>query len=188
MQNLEESGTKKGRIYLAGFMGSGKSTVGPMIANTIGYTFADLDRLIEAAEGISVTAIFKTKGEEYFRALEREQIRISSGRERFVLALGGGTLGDPENFECIRRAGILIYLRVSVDLLVRRLQNRQDRPLLMDEEGNRLPPPLLRERIARLLEQREPLYSRAEVIIDVDERRVGITVDRLVRALHPFLR
>lgn len=188
MQSVNNSEARKERIYLAGFMGSGKSTVGPILANTIGYTFADLDRLIEAAEGIPVTAIFRTKGEGYFRGLEREQVRVASRRPRFVLALGGGTLGDPENFDVLIGTGILVYLRVSLDLLVLRLQHRQDRPLLMDDEGNKLPPPLLRERIGQLLEQREPLYNRASVIVDVDERRVGITVDRLVKVLHPFLR
>ena len=188
MQSVNNDFDRKQRIYLAGFMGSGKSTVGPILANTIGYTFADLDRLIESVEGIPVTAIFQTKGEAYFRRLEREQVSLASRRPGFVLALGGGTLNDPATFEIVAGSGILVYLRVSLDLLVRRLRHRQDRPLLMDEEGNRLTESLLHERIARLLEQREPLYNRASVTIDVDERRVGITVDRLVHALHPYLR
>jgi shikimate kinase len=176
------------RIYIAGFMGSGKSTVGPILANTIGYEFGDLDRTIEQREGLPVTAIFQTNGEAHFRSLEHQVVLAASTRQRFVLALGGGTLGHPASLELITATGILVYLRLGLDLLVKRLQQKQDRPMLMDTEGNRLPEPELRERIRELLARREPLYRRADVTIEMDDRRVGITVDRLVQALQPFLR
>jgi shikimate kinase len=176
------------RIYITGFMGSGKSTIGPILANTIGYEFGDLDRTIEQREGLPVTAIFQRRGEAYFRSLEHQAVLEASHRKRFVLALGGGTLGHPASLELVTTTGLLVYLRVPPDLLVKRLQQKQDRPMLMDAEGNRLPDPELRERIRGLLELREPLYRRADVTIEVDARRVGLTVDRLVQVLQPFLR
>lgn len=176
------------RIYITGFMGSGKSTVGPILANTIGYDFADLDRTIEDEEGTPVSAIFRVRGEEYFRNLEREQINKLSKRSHMVVALGGGTLVDSVCLELVVATGILVYLKLPQELLFKRLWNRRGRPLLSDAEGNRLPETELRERIHTLSQAREPLYARADITIEPDEHRVGITIDRLVRALAPFVK
>jgi shikimate kinase len=179
---------RRERIYLTGFMGSGKSTIGPILANTIGYDFVDLDRAIEEAEGKSVTRVFQEEGEQHFRGVERLILERLATQRQLVVALGGGTLGDPSNAATIATSGILVYLRISTDLLFKRLQRRSDRPLLMGKDGNRLSGAELRERIEQLARAREPLYARADITIDADERRVGITVDRVVRVLSPYLR
>jgi len=179
---------RRDRVYLTGFMGSGKSTVGPILANTIGYGFVDVDRTIEEAEGVTIGELFRLRGEEFFRLREREVIERFSHRRKLVVALGGGALVDPANFETITTTGIVIYLRLPAEALLKRLQHREDRPLLTDAEGSRLPDGELRERMEALYRAREPLYAKADVIVDADERRVGVTVDRVVRSLAPFLR
>jgi shikimate kinase len=180
--------SRRERIYLSGFMGSGKSTVGPILANTIGYDFADLDRTIEKEEEMSISEIFRSRGEEYFRGRERELILRFSVCPRLVVSLGGGTLVDPLSLKTIEMTGILVYLKLSPDLLLKRLSNRSDRPMLADAEGNRLPDEELRARVHTLYDARAPLYARADITVEADERRVGITVDRVVRALAPLLR
>lgn len=181
-------GARRERVYLTGFMGSGKSTVGPILANTIGYGFVDLDRVIEEAEGVTVAEVFRLRGEEYFRGREREAIARLSREPGRVIALGGGALVDPVNFDTVIATGILVYLRLPKDVLLKRLERREDRPLLRNAVGGRLPKEEMRERFETLYRIREPLYARADLILDADERQVGVTVDSLARLLVPFLR
>ncbi len=179
---------RRDRIYLTGFMGSGKSTIGPILANTIGYDFVDIDRLIETRENRSVRSIFLESGEQYFRTLERAVIGELQSRARLVISLGGGTVTDPETFQAIVASGILVYLKVTPDQLYNRLHRRTDRPLLSDDQGNLLSEAALRERIKTLYEAREPVYARADIVVPTDDRRVGITVDAIVRRLSRHLR
>lgn len=176
------------RIYIAGFMASGKSTVGPILANAIGFDFVDLDVDIAAREGMSVKEIFSTHGESYFRQCERKAVAALSVRNHVVVSLGGGTLMDSGALEIITSTGILVYLKVTVDLVLRRLRNKTDRPMVLGADGQRLSEPELRKRIDNLLEQREPLYARADLTVMADEQRLGLTVDQLVDHLRPLLR
>jgi len=89
---MESLSRKKDRIYLTGFMGSGKSTVGSILANTLGYGFVDIDQGIEQAEGKTVSEIFREKGEEYFRNLEQSLLLRVSALPHTVISLGGGTV------------------------------------------------------------------------------------------------
>lgn len=178
---------RNGRIFLAGFMGSGKSTIGPILANTIGYAFADIDRSIEEQEGRSVSAIFGENGEAYFRSLERAALEHSAGKQGMVIALGGGTLTNPENLRIVRTSGILVYLKISQDQLFRRLRRRNDRPMLVGPDGEPLDDEKLRERIALLYSAREPVYALADITLQTDESRLGVTVDHLVQKLKPLL-
>ena len=175
------------RVFLTGFMGSGKSTIGPILANTIGYEFADLDALVEAAAGMTVAQIFREKGEEAFRALERRALAEAAARTRLVVALGGGVVTDPASLALVTSTGIMVYLRATPEDIAGRLRRKRDRPLILDEGGAPLGEEALRERIRSLLAQREPLYGRAEVIVDTDSSRLGLTVDMIVRRLTPLL-
>jgi shikimate kinase len=179
---------RRDRVYLTGFMGSGKSTVGPILANTIGYDFVDLDRTIEEAEGVAIGELFRLRGEHYFRLREKEAIERLPRDRKLVVALGGGALVDPGNFQTVTTTGIMVYLRLPAASLWKRLRRRGGRPLLADENGERVSDELLRDRIESLLRLREPLYAKADLIVDVDERQVGLTVDRVVRSLAPLLR
>jgi len=179
---------RKDRIYLTGFMGSGKSTIGPILANTIGYDFVDLDHMLEENEGKTVAEIFRDRGEQYFRQRERELIALLCLRHKTVISLGGGTLSDPESFQMIMASGIVVYLKVSPERLFSRLNRRNDRPMLTDPQGGRLSEAALQERIALLYQAREPFYARADITVLTDEKRVGTTVDVIVRLLSDSLR
>ncbi len=178
---------KKNLIYLTGFMGSGKSTIGPILANTLGYDFADVDKLVEERAGKTVKQIFQDEGEKYFRTLEWSIIEEVSRTDHRVISLGGGTMMDERNFTLIKNSGILVYLYSSPEHLLRRLQNKTDRPVLSNSEGDRLELPELRERIFQLYAARAPIYSQAHITIDTDERKVGKTVDDIVKLLSGML-
>jgi len=184
----EYSVNRSSRIYLTGFMASGKSTVGPILANSLGYDFVDLDTMIEVSQHTTVREIFREHGEQHFRRLEREAIAVLSMRNNLVVALGGGTLTDPVNLRMATTTGILVYLKVPPEEILKRVQHRTDRPLLTGPEGERLAPAALRERVLALYNAREPLYSNADIIVVADEQRLGLTVDKVVKLLARFLR
>ena len=181
--NLERSE----RIFLTGFMGSGKSTIGPILANTIGYDFLDIDHVIEERQGKSISDIFREAGEEHFRALERAVLAEVLGQRQVVVSLGGGTIADPGNFQRISASGIIVYLKTTPDQIFRRLHYKQDRPVLADIRGEKLSAEGLRARIQELLARREPFYAMADIVVSTDEQRVGMTVDRIVKQLSSVL-
>lgn len=174
-------------IFLTGFMGSGKSTIGPILANTIGYDFVDVDRLIERKANARVVEIFEREGEQRFRDLEQEVLRELTERGECVVSLGGGTIANEQNFDFIRRNGVIVYLQLTADEIFQRVRHRPDRPLLWDGSGKLLTAEQLQERIRMLLSDRERFYNRADVIVPSDRRRVGATVDEIVRQLRGFL-
>lgn len=182
-RQLDPGVVRKGRIYLTGFMGCGKSTIGPILANTIGYDFVDVDRRIEQEEGKSVNQIFAEKGEKHFRNLERMVLLKVSSLPHTVISLGGGTMTVPENLELVLLTGLVVYLKITPEQLFLRLRHRSDRPLLRSADGGRLSDEELRERIRLLYEAREPLYAKANLIIPTDEKRLGLTVDQIVKQL-----
>ncbi len=179
---------RRDRIYLTGFMGSGKSTIGPILANTIGYEFVDIDRAIEASQQMSVNAIFRQQGETGFRRIEQMMLLTYSAVPGLVIALGGGTLTDPDNLRLVLSTGIVIYLKISQDQIFHRLRHRTDRPLLAAADGMPLTDDQLRQRITSLYDLREPLYALADITVQTDESRLGLTVDHLVRRLAPLLK
>lgn len=173
------------RIYLTGFMGSGKSTVGPRVAEKLGYRFVDLDEVIEARAGKSIPAIFQKEGEARFRSMEAAVLRETDDQEDLVVALGGGALAREENLHWALQHGAVVYLRVSPQELLRRLKaDAVERPLLQDETGTRLPDARLQSRIATLLAQREPFYRRAHVVVETDGQAVDETVAALLDAVR----
>ena len=177
---------RKERIFLTGFMGSGKSTIGPILANTLGYDFMDMDDTIEERQGKTVKQIFQDSGEEYFRGLERSIINELVGKKHLVVSLGGGTIVDPSNFRVIIGSGVVVYLKVTPEQIFKRLHHKLDRPILTDIRGERLSSDELRARIQELFLKREPFYSKADIIVPTDDERVGITVDRIVKKLSFF--
>jgi len=177
---------KKQIIYLVGFMGSGKSTIGPILANALGYTFADVDKLIEEKEGRSISNIFKSNGESYFRDAERSIITEVSALANTVIALGGGAVTRQENLKTIKRTGIVVYLKASSDHISERLKHQEDRPLIQDENGHPLSDDRLRERINSLLQQREPFYQQADIVVTVDNKFIEQIVDEIITQLNRF--
>lgn len=178
---------KKSLIYLAGFMGSGKSTIGPILANTLGFEFVDIDKLVEKKANKRIIDIFTTDGEQAFRSLEHASLQEIAARTHFVVSLGGGTIADEENFRLIHGSGIIVYLKLSPEELLQRVYHRTDRPLLTGAGGERLPVEEIDKRVQDLLARREQFYARADVIVQTDRKRVGTTVDEIVRRLRGLI-
>jgi shikimate kinase len=148
-------------IYLVGFMGSGKSTIGRLLADKIGWHFVDLDAEIESAKKMSILEIFETSGEAEFRRLERETMRarvraIECGRPT-VVALGGGAIVQPENFALIENNGVTIWLDCPFETVRRRTGPASHRPLARDPVT-----------LAQLYEARRETYGRADYRIPIE--------------------
>lgn len=172
------------RIYLTGFMGSGKSTVGPLLAERSGYAFLDLDDAVAERAGRSVAAVFAESGEAAFRTFEAAALRTTGTLARTVVALGGGAVAADANLDWTLEHGTLVYLRLPADELARRLATAAaDRPLLQDPGGGPLAESALTERIATLLAGREPFYERAHVIVDAAGQTVEETVEAVWEAM-----
>jgi shikimate kinase len=178
---------KKSLIFLTGFMGSGKSTIGPILANTLGYEYIDVDQFIEKKTQKEIVEIFRTEGEKAFRLLERNMLYELTKLDHSVISLGGGTIANEENCQIVSQNGILVYLKLSLEEIIQRVQYRNDRPMLKDAEGNPLQGQKLEKRISELLFTREPFYSRADVIIHADNMRVGVTVDEIMKSIRSII-
>lgn len=179
---------RKNLIYLTGFMGSGKSTIAPILANTLGFSHLDIDKEIEAITGKKITEIFSDFGEEYFREIEHNLLRTISTQDECIISLGGGTVARPENIQIIKSNGILVYLKIKAENIFKRLKYKTDRPLLQSLDGNQPTDEQLRMKIEQLLKQREPYYAQADIVIDTDNKVIGKTVDELTSALRMFLK
>lgn len=164
-------------VFLTGFMGSGKSTIGPILANTLGWSFHDLDKEIESTAGVKVRELFEKHGEEYFRKLEYETLqRIIMGNKK-IIALGGGTVTFEDTLTFIKSTGILIYLKVSPEEALKRLRYKRDRPVLLQGLKENFSDEDLLNKISTLFEKRKTYYEKADLIFDTDEMPIGKTVD-----------
>jgi shikimate kinase len=166
------------RIVLMGFMGAGKSTIGPLLARRLGWEFLDLDAAIETRTGKTVAEIFATQGEATFRVLEAEAIRDHTGRENLVLALGGGAIEteSTRDFLVTLDRTCVLFLDAPLEILVARCLAQPaaaERPILADREG------LLRRFDARL-----PYYRRAHLTIATAELSSQAVVTRILEALE----
>jgi len=173
------------RIYLTGFMTSGKSTIGPILANVLGWEFNDLDRLIEEQEEKTVVEIFKSNGEEYFRNIEYDLLSEYSTRKNLILSLGGGTIAFDRNLNILKNTGKIVYLKSSPEMIYQRIKNKIDRPIFRDLVLSENPQPQdFIDRIDKYLTQREPYYLEADFHIDTDQSSIGVTVDKLAKLLR----
>ena len=170
-------------IYLNGFMASGKSTIGPILANTLGWDFYDLDKVIEKEEGKSIVQIFEDKGEKYFREKETEILKKVSESDKKIISLGGGTSVFNNNLEFIRNTGKVIYLKTSPESLFNRLRFKNDRPVF-NREKNGNNKENLKLKISELLAQRTPYYEQADYIINTDEYPLGQIIDLIAKFIH----
>ncbi len=175
-------------IFLTGFSGSGKSTIGPLLANSLGYEFVDLDQVIEKDAGKTITRIFAENGEEYFRSLEKRTLEGIIVKNDMVISLGGGVLENDQSYALIQKSGTMVYLKSPVRTLARRLGNKIDRPLLMGEQGRKLSREEIEEKIATILAKRETRYETAEITVETDIKRIGSTVEELTRKIERYVR
>jgi shikimate kinase len=157
-------------VYLVGFMGSGKTTIGSALADELGWTFCDLDDDIEATAGARIVDIFERRGEVEFRRLEHEaldqRVRAAKHGQPMVVALGGGTFAQEKNASLLKDQGITIWLDAPFELVRERVAPQSHRPLARDPE-----------KFAALFEARLAVYEQADyrVKIDGDDPRVAVT-------------
>ncbi|MGC8792949.1 MAG: shikimate kinase [Bryobacteraceae bacterium] len=161
-------------IYLVGFMGTGKSTVGRLLADRLGWNFVDLDEEIEAEQRMKIAEIFDRYGEEHFRQLEREALRrrvraIQRG-EPTVMALGGGAFAQPDNYTLIEENGISIWLDCPLELARKRVEQDTNRPLARDPE-----------KFVQLYEARRSSYARADFRVEVTGDDPGPVVEAILQ-------
>ncbi len=152
-------------IILTGFMGVGKSTVGHLVAAELNREFVDMDSLIEQREGRPISQIFAESGEAYFRQLEAELCLELAGQPGLVIATGGGALVPEANLRVMESSGLLVCLDCDPDVLWQRIGQSEDRPMLAAQDETRF------ARLAALLEQRAPAYSRIKHHLDVTHLR-----------------
>ena len=162
------------RIVLTGFMGSGKTTVGSLLARRLGWRFVDADDVIEAEAGCSIAEIFSREGEAAFRLRERATIAQLAGGDALVLALGGGAIEDAETRSLLSSMteGRLVHLEVQLATTLARCRGTEHlRPILADQAN-----------LARRYERRLPLYRAAHVSIVVDSLTPDEVADAVLRA------
>lgn len=166
-------------LVLVGLMGAGKSAIGRRIAARFGLPFADVDLEIERAAGLTIEDIFETYGEAAFRDVERRVIARLLRDDLQVVSTGGGAFMDMDTRQVIAERGISLWLRADLDLLVARTGRRNNRPLL--KQGNR------RDILAKLMDQRYPVYAKADITIDSRDGPVESTVEAALSAVSDFL-
>uniref|UniRef100_K3Y9F4 shikimate kinase n=1 Tax=Setaria italica TaxID=4555 RepID=K3Y9F4_SETIT len=157
-------------VYLVGMMGSGKTTVGKILAEVLGYSFFDSDKLVEKAVGISsVAEIFQLHSEAFFRDNESEVLRDLSSMHRLVVATGGGAVIRPINWSYMKR-GLTVWLDVPLDALARRIAavGTASRPLLHQESGD--PYAKAYAKLTSLFEQRMDAYANADARVSLERR------------------
>ncbi|OJV38352.1 MAG: shikimate kinase [Bacteroidales bacterium 36-12] len=157
------------RIFLIGYMGSGKSAMGKLLADKLGLTFIDLDAYIENKYRRTIANIFADEGETAFREMEKNCLHEVSDFEDVVIATGGGAPCFFDNMEHMNSCGETIYLRLTPEHLVQRLSSSKAgvRPLLQNKKGNEL-----LQQITELLKIREPFYMQAQLIIEGSDEEI----------------
>ncbi len=152
-------------IFLSGFMGTGKSTIGRILADKLECSFMDLDDYVEEKAGKSIPEIFEESGEKGFRELERQVLMEVCRDFEGVVALGGGSLQNQHLVDHLKLNGILVFLKTPFPIILDRICKDVNRPLLLDEEGNPKDREKLRRELNTLYEQRLPLYEQATIIL-----------------------
>jgi shikimate kinase len=175
------------KLFLVGYMGAGKTTVGKLLAEKLNWSFIDVDWFIENRYCQPIATIFEEKGESGFREIERRTLVEISNFEKVVISTGGGLPCFFDNMDIMNRTGITIYLKSNVDKLIGRLDlDKQKRPLIKEKNLEEL-----QDFVEKNLEKREPFYSRAKLILDVphcsSKKEMNQWVDEISLQIYKFL-
>ena len=160
-------------LYLVGFMGTGKTTIGRAVAHRLQFTLLDSDHEIESQQGKPIPEIFAQEGEAHFRSMERAFIQTGHPGKRCVVACGGGLVVQPGMLSLLKSKGVLICLHASLETILKRTSTNRNRPLL-DVEN-----PM--DRIKALYAEREPVYKRAGAVILTDHRPASDIISHVLR-------
>ena len=163
-------------IYLVGFMGTGKTTVGKILAKSLGKEFVEMDAVIEVREGSEVVDIFAKKGEVYFRKLEKELFKKLSVKKDLVISCGGGLICDEENLRRLKETGTVFCLKASALTVHQRIKEHTHRPILNVEDPQK--------KIEELLKERAPYYIQAQHLIDTDNFSPEEIADKIIAILN----
>lgn len=166
-------------LVLTGLMGAGKSTIGKRVASILNLPFYDSDAEIEKAAQMSVSELFMLYGELEFRALEKRVIKRLLEEGPMVLALGGGAYVQDETRALIQNQAITVWIKVSFDVLMGRVLQRSHRPLLQQGDPYAT--------MARLLEERYPIYAQADLIVYSGKARRHIMARKIIQAVARYL-
>ena len=163
------------KIFLIGFMGCGKTTLGGRLAAKLNYEFVDLDKTLEESAGKSIAEYFKIHGEQEFRKFERQVLQTTYFPENAVISTGGGAPCYFDNIEWMNRNGVTVYISMSPKALAVRLKNaKNERPLLKDLTDEELV-----EFISGKLQERDPYYLKAKYIVE----GINITPEKVIKSL-----
>jgi shikimate kinase len=168
-------------IYLIGMMGSGKSTIGPLLAQRLGYGFVDTDTTIEKLVGSSIAELFQAVGEAEFRTIETQVLAEVSAYTRLVVSTGGGIAIDRQNWNHLHQ-GLVIWLDPAVDILVKRLQDDTTRPILANSTD-------LQAKLGQIRSERRHRYAEADLHIEIDrDCSSAELIDRILTAIPTVLK
>lgn len=160
------------RIYLIGFMGSGKTTAGKKLADLLGWSFVDLDKIVEERSGMSIPEIFAARGEQAFRDAESKALRTFDDHNKLVISTGGGVPCNSGNMDHMLANGFVVYLNLTPSQLRSRLEGSQsERPLIKNLDSDEL-----LEFIGKKLSEREACYNRSHLIV----QGMNLDIDDLV--------
>jgi shikimate kinase len=161
-------------LYLVGFMGTGKSTVGRAVSQKLGFALLDSDHEIERLQNKTIPEIFAVDGEPAFRAMERDFIETGHPAARTVISCGGGLVVQPGMLARLKTKGVVVCLHASIETILARTARAHHRPLLVADNPE--------ERIRTLYAQREPIYKQSGTVILTDSRPLTDIVGHVVRA------
>ena len=165
------------QIYLIGPMGSGKSTMGRLLAKKLGLPYYDLDKLIEDQEKMSISDIFQKHNEKYFRDLESITLKQYSEESNFVISTGGGCVLRDQNLNILRK-GLVIYLKISIETQLERVKNRTHRPLLNN---------VTKDTLVQLDKERSSVYSGiSNIEVDVSNLNKEDVLSTIIRRLESY--
>lgn len=170
----------KQNIYLTGFMGTGKSTIGRELAKSLGKKFIDMDEYIQKQQGKSVKEIFEEHGESFFREKEMEAAKELASEQGRIIATGGGTILNNDIRKLFTDTGLIICLFTDQDQLVQRLQRSSKRPMIKGSEEE------VRERVDKLMQERQDVYSSFSIRVNTTNLTPQEVSKKIIKTLHTY--
>lgn len=173
-----EGNNKLKNIILVGMTCSGKTSVGKCISEITHYSFVDTDEVIAEEESMSINDIFTSRGEEYFRNIERELVHKLAKCEKYTIATGGGLPTFYDNMDILNEIGITVFLNVDVEIIIKRAEQLTDRPLLKNN---------YREVLLRMNKDRASFYKKADIIINESQEDIWILSGIIIKKIQDYI-